>query len=57
MVVGDWNVRSPGGQQSKQASGRRNTALVRRFASSRGLVEPLKPRLDWAEAEPVTYSN
>ena len=45
VVVVDWNVRHPEGQPSKGAAGRRNTAVVRRFAQSRGLVEPLEPRL------------
>ena len=46
VVVGDWNVRQPGGQASKNADGRRNTAMVRRFAVQRGLIEPLKPSWD-----------
>ena len=49
VVVGDWNVRHPEGKPSKNAAGKRNTAVVRRFAQSRGLVEPLKKRLDWGE--------
>ena len=57
VVVGDWNVRHPGGKPSKSAAGRRNTAVVRRFALSRGLVEPLKRRLGWGEVEPRTYSS
>ena len=31
--------------------------MVRRFAQSRGLVEPLKPRVGWGVAEPRTYSS
>ena len=57
VVVGDWNVRHPEGQPSKNAAGRRNTAVVRRFAQSRGLVEPLTPGLRWGEVEPRTYSS
>ena len=58
VVVGDWNVKSPGGKASKNADGKRNTVMVKRFAVQRGLIEPLKPRLDWthwSEVEPVTY--
>ena len=40
VVVGDWNVRHPDGAQHSQAAGRRNTAVVRRFAEGRGLVDP-----------------
>ena len=38
VVVGDWNVRHPDGEPSKNAAGitKRNTAVVRRFAQSRG---------------------
>ena len=43
VIVGDWDVRQPGGQPSKTTNGRRNTAMVKRFAVQRGLVEPLKP--------------
>ena len=42
VVVGDWNVRHPWGTQHPQAVGRGNTTVVRRFAQSRGLVDPLK---------------
>ena len=45
VVVGDWNVRHPRGKPSPNDAGRRNTAVVQRFALSRGLVEPLKKRL------------
>ena len=55
VVVGDWNVRHPDGIQHPQAAGRRNTAVVRRFAQSRGLVDPLKKRLGKEEVEPRTY--
>ena len=56
VVVGDWNVRHPGGKQSTNAAGRRNTAVVQRFAVSRGLVDPLKEgHLDVGEVEPRTY--
>ena len=55
VVVGDWNVRHPDGTQHSQAAGRRNTAVVRRFAQSRGLVDPLKKRLGKEEVEPRTY--
>jgi hypothetical protein len=55
VVVDDWNVRSPSGRVSTSAAGRRNTAMVQKFAAQRGLVDPLKPRLDWGEEEPVTY--
>ena len=37
VVVGDWNVRNPGGRASKNADGRRNTEMVKRFAVQRGL--------------------
>jgi hypothetical protein len=57
VVVGDWNVRYPEGQPSKGAAGRRNTAVVKRFAQGRGLVEPLEPRLGWGVAEPRTYNS
>ena len=46
VVVGDWNVRHIGGKARKWAAGRRNTSVVQGFAQSRGLVEPLKGRLD-----------
>ena len=46
VVVGDWNVRHPRGKPSKNSAGRRNTAVVQRFAQSMGLVEPLKGRLN-----------
>ena len=55
VVVGDWNVKNPGGRASKNADGRRNTAMVQRFAVQRGLIDPLKPRLDSSEVEPETY--
>ena len=55
VVVGDWNVRHPDGTPHSQAAGRRNTAVVRRFAQSRGLVDPLKERLGKEEVEPRTY--
>ena len=55
VVVGDWNVRHPDGTPHSQAAGRRNTAVVRRFAQSRGLVDPLKKRLGKEEVEPRTY--
>ena len=57
VVVGDWNVRHPDGTQHPQAAGKRNTAVVRRFAQSRGLVDPLKKRLGKDEVEPRTYSS
>ena len=57
VVVGDWNVRHPGGKPSKSAAGKGNTAVVGRFALSRGLVEPLKKRLGLGEVEPRTYSS
>ena len=57
VVVGDWNVRHPDGAQHSQAAGRRNTAVVRRFAEGRGLVDPLKRRLGREEVEPRTYSS
>ena len=57
VVVGDWNVRHPRGKSNKNAAGRRNTAVVQRFAQSRGLAEPLKGRLGWGEAEPSTYRS
>ena len=57
MVVGDWNARHPRGKPSSTAAGRRNTAVVQRFALGRGLVEPLKDRLDWGEVEPRTYRS
>ena len=34
VVVGDWNGRHPRGKPSKNAAGRRNTAVVQRFAQS-----------------------
>ena len=55
VVLGDWNVRHPVDEPSKDAAGRWNTAVVRRFAQSRGLVEPPKRRLDWGGVEPRTY--
>jgi len=55
VVVGDWNVKNPGDRASKGADGRRNTAMVQRFAVQRGLIEPLKPILGGGEVEPVTY--
>ena len=55
VVVGDWNVRHPDGTPHSKAAGRRNTAVVRRFAQSRGLVDPLKQRLGKEEVEPRTY--
>ena len=56
VVVGDWNVRHPGGKQHASAAGRRNTAVVQRFAMDRGLVDPLKEgHLDVGEVEPRTY--
>ena len=57
VVVGDWNVRHPKGELSKNAAGRGNTTVVRGFAQSKGLVEPLKRRLDWGEVGPRTYSS
>ena len=57
VVVGDWNVRSPSGRASTSAAGKRNTAMVRRFAVQRELVDPLKTRLDWGEEEPVRYTS
>ena len=57
VVVGDWNIRHPGGQESKNADSKRNTAMVRRFALQRGLIEPLKPRLKWGEMAPATYAS
>ena len=57
VVVGDWNVRHPDDTQYSQAAGRRNTAVVRRFARGRGLVDPLKKRLGKEEVEPRTYSS
>ena len=48
-------MRGPSDRVSTSADGRRNTAMVQRFAAQRGLVDPLKPRLDWGEEEPVTY--
>ena len=45
VVVGDWNVRHPEGQPSKTAAGRRNTAMVRRFAQSRAVPRPEYPTL------------
>ena len=49
VVVGDWNVRHPEGEPSKAAAGKGDTTVVKRFAQSRGLVEPPKKRLDWDE--------
>ena len=46
VVVGDWNVRNPRGRPGTSAAGRRNTAMVSRFAAQRGLVDPLKDRMD-----------
>ena len=57
VVVGDWDVRRPGGKPSNNAAGRRNTAVVDRFARSRGLVGPLKEKLDWSGPEPTTYRS
>jgi hypothetical protein len=57
VVVGDWNVRHPGGTQHPQAAVRRNTTVVRRFAQSSGLLDPLKKRLGKEEVEPRTYSS
>ena len=57
VVVGDWNVRNPRGKASTSAARRRNTAMVSRFAAQRGLVDPLKSRMDWGEEEPVTYTS
>ena len=57
VVVGDWNVRHPRGKPSSTAAGRRNTAVVQRFALGRGLAEPLKERHDWGEVEPRTYMS
>ena len=57
VVVGDWNVRHPRGKPSLAAADRRDTAVVQRFALDRGLVEPLKERLDWGEVEPRTYRS
>ena len=57
VVVGDWNVRSPSGRAGTSAAGRRNTAMVGRFAAQRGLVDPLRSRMDWGEEEPVTYTS
>ena len=57
VVVGDWNVRNPGGRPSNTAAGRRNTEVVRRFARDRELVEPLKARLGRDEVELDTCSN
>ena len=56
-VVWNWNVRHPDGTQHTQAAGRRNTAVVRRFAEGRGLVDPLKRGLGKEEIEPRTYSS
>ena len=39
VVVGDWNVRHPEGEPSKNAASRWNTTVVRRFIQGRGLVE------------------
>ena len=36
VVVGDWNVRHPDGTQHSRAAGKRNTAVVRRFAKKAG---------------------
>ena len=38
-------MRHPDGIRHSQAAGRRNTAVVRRFAEGKGLVDPLKKRL------------
>ena len=57
MVVGDWNVRHSEGGSSKNTPGGRSTTVVRRFALSTGLVEPLKKRLGWGEADPRTYGS
>ena len=57
VAVGDWKVRHPRGKPSTTAAGRRNTAVVQRFALGRGLVEPLKERLGWGEVEPRTYRS
>ena len=52
------------GEQGRQllarallAGGIQQCIVVRRFAQSRGLVEPLKPRLGWGVAEPRTYNS
>ena len=55
VVVGDWNMRSPSGRVSTSVVGKRNTAMVQRFATQRGLVDPLSPRLDRGEEELVTH--
>ena len=57
VVVGDWNVRHPRGKPSTTAAGRRNTAVVRRFALGRGPVEPPEERLGWGEVDPRTYRS
>ena len=51
VVVGDWNVRNPRERASTSAAGRRNTAMVSKFATKRGLVDPLKSRMDRGEEE------
>ena len=55
VVVGDWNTRHPDGTPHSEAAGRRNTAVARRFAKGRGLVDPLKRRLGKEEVKPRTY--
>ena len=57
VVVGDWNARHPDGTQHSRAAGKRNTAVVRRFAKGRGLVDPLKKRLGKREVEQRAYNN
>ena len=51
MVVDDWNVRHPDGTQYPRVASKRDTAVVRRFVQSRGLVDPLKKRLGKEEIE------
>ena len=50
-------MRHPEGEPSKDAAGRGDTAVVRGFAQSRVLVEPLNGRFDCGEVEPRTYSS
>ena len=57
VVVGDWNVRSPSGRASTSVACKRDSAMVRSFAIQRGLVDPLKTRMDWDEEEPEIYTS
>ena len=50
-------MRNPRGRASTSAAGRRNTSMVSRFATKRGLVDPLKSRMNRGEEEPVTYTS